>query len=264
MRPSSKNIRLGTTCPAVRPRGRGRWTRCSAPPACAAVLLVGLGLVASAPASAQDPAALGREASAAPEIVLTFEEAAVVAAGLTPGGEAAFFSVSREPQGYYQRVVRRSGLETVDSFGEARFEPQEGAVPPKSVWAVADVASGAFEVGAPEGFLLQEIPFPGNAFEVGAPGLVNRLRHTFTDVDLLLVRPGVGAWRLRASDTGPRDRDGVDDDRSVTAPEDATPIAADPETAPPPPDRYAEDDVLVVINPRDLRFYAARLIGPPA
>jgi hypothetical protein len=30
-----------------------------------------------------------------------------------------------------------------------------------------------------------------------------------------------------------------------------------------PPERFARDDVIVVIDPVDLRFYATRLLGPP-
>ncbi|HUP21533.1 MAG TPA: hypothetical protein VNB06_01170, partial [Thermoanaerobaculia bacterium] len=85
-----------------------------------------------------------RQASAPPELAVTFEEAAVVAAGLTPGGDAVFWIVAREPQGYYQQIVRRQELAVADVLEEARFEPEGGAVPLKSVWAVVDVASGGF------------------------------------------------------------------------------------------------------------------------
>ena len=227
------------------------------------LVLAGALMLASSAAGAQEPVDLGRSASAPPELVVRFEEASVAASELTPGGEVVFFSMAREPQGYVQRVVRRIGWEVADRLGEARYAPEGGAVPLKSVWAVADVASGKFAVAAPAGFRLEEISFPGNAFEVGAPGVVNRLRHAFSTVDMLQVRPGVGAWFLRAYDAGSGDRDGADDDRVTTAPEDAVPVGP-VLGAGPPPERFAADDVIVVINPRDLRFYAARLIGPPA
>jgi len=212
------------------------------------------------------PGALGRVASAAPEIDLSFEDLAVVASDLTPGGDAVFFSVARIPRGYLNQVVRFRSIELVDPFGEARFSPEtdDGTVPLKSVWAVVDLASGAYGVGAPPRFKLREVAFPGRGFEVGAPGLVNRLRHRFSFVDMLLVRPGVGAWWLRAHDVGPHDRDGADDDVSTTALEDMEPLGSALGQAPPPPDRFGQDDVLVVIDPRTLRFYATRLLGPPS
>jgi hypothetical protein len=206
------------------------------------------------------PVFVGRAASAPPELAVSFEQASVVASELTAGGYVVFWSVALEPQGYFNRVVRRSGVAVADALGEARFDLEDGDVPLKSVWAVADVESGAFAVAAPAGFRLREIPFPGNAFQVGPPGLVNRLRNGFEEVDLLLVRPGVGAWRLHTWDTAAEDLDGHDDDR-VTAGIEA--FQAVDDVGPPPPDRFAAGDVLVVLRPQDLRFAATRLIGPP-
>jgi len=203
---------------------------------------------------------LGKAASDPADLEITFEEAAVVASHLSPGGDAVFFSVAREPQGYYNRIVRRSGVEVVDALGQARFEVAEGEVPLKSVWVVADVASGGVSVAAPEGFVLQEVPFPSRAFEVGAPGVVNRLRHAAEEVDLFMIRPGEGAWSLRAWDRSPRDRDDEDDDQVVTSLEDLEPVT---EPGLPPPGRYGAGDVIVVINPRDLTYYATRLLAPP-
>ena len=208
-----------------------------------------------------DPLFRSGEASAPPELAVTFEEAAVVAAELSPGGDAVFWSVGREPLGALQRVVRHQGVVVVDALGEARFEPESGEVLLKSVWAVADVATGAFAIAAPPGFVLREIPFPGKGFAAGAPGRVNRLRHELSALDLLMVRPGVGAWRLRAHDTGARDRDGEDDDRVLTDLDDLEPL--DP-GGPGPPERYLRDDVLLVLDPRELTFYSTRLRGAPA
>lgn len=237
---------------------------------CFFILVSSLGGLAFAePASASwiDPQPLDRAASAAPELALSFEALEVVASELTPGGDAVFFSVARIPLGDVNQVVRFRGVELVDPFGEARFAPEvEGGpgasegVPLKSVWAVVDLSTGAYAVGAPSGFFLRQVAFPGRGFEVGAPGLVNRLRHRFSFVDMLVVRPGVGAWWLRAHDVGPHDHDGADDDVSTTSLEDMEPMGA----SPPPPDRFGKDDILVVIDPRTLRFYATRLLGPPS
>lgn len=249
-----------------------------------ALALALLGIALTPAAFAQSPTALSRPASATPELEVSFEEAAVVASELTPGADAVFFSVAREPRGHFTRVVRSHGVEVVDALGEARFLPEDGAVPPKSAWVVVDLESGAFGVAAPEGFRLRPVAFPGRAFEAGAPGVVNRLRHVFPWVEMLLVRPGgtggesgsdgqeedgggdagmgttPAAWRLAAWDTSPFDRDGEDDDAVVTAVEDMVPLE---ETGPSPPEEFAEGDVLVVIDPLELRVSSTRLLGPP-
>ncbi|HSL83424.1 MAG TPA: hypothetical protein VLF66_11655 [Thermoanaerobaculia bacterium] len=243
-----------TSCPL--------WTLGRAVPGLAAALLIlAPGAAQGLAGPTQDgPVFSLRQASAPGELELTFEEAAVLAAGLTPGGDAVFWSVAREPQGHYQKVVRRQGLAAVDALGQVRFEPDGAAVPLKSVWAVVDVGSGAFAVGAPPEFALEEVPFPGQGFEVGAPGLVNRFRHELEAVEQLLVRPGVGAWVLRAFDQGPEDRDETDDDRVLTSLEDFVPLDAG---GPDPPERFARDDVFVVVDPRSLRVFATRLLGAP-
>jgi hypothetical protein len=216
----------------------------------------------SLPQPAGTPLFRAAEASAPPEFLVTFEDsAAVVAAGLTPGSDAIFWSVGREPLGAVQRIVRHQGVEVVDALGEARFEPETGAVLLKSVWAVSDVTTGAFAIAAPPGFVLREIPFPGNGFAAGAPGRVNRLRHPKSALDLLMIRPGVGAWRLRAHDTSAKDRDGEDDDQVMTDLDDLEPFEPG---GPEPPERFARDDVIVVIDPHDLTYYSTRLLGPPA
>lgn len=228
-----------------------------------AALALALSLVWPRPAAAravEDPVLSLRQASEPPELKLDFEEAAVVAAGLTPGGDAVFWSVGREPLGYHQRVVESHGLAVVDALGEARFEPREGTVLPKSVWAVADLATGAFAVGAPPGFRLRRVPFPGSGFEVGDPGLVNRLRHDLESLVALVVRPRVGAWRVKTWDASTKDRDGEDDGRVAMSLEDLEPLEA---AGPDPPERFTRDDVIVVVDPVSLRFYATRLLEPP-
>ena len=230
-----------------------------------AVLGLGSGLLWAHPAAAAGPGDGGlyfgvQSASAAPELAVSFEEAAVAVSDVTPGGDVAFFSVARVPRGTFNEIVRRAQIVLADSLGEARFDLEDGQpVPLKSVWTVVDLSSGAYGVAAPEGFHLTEIGFPGQGFEVGAPGLVNRLRQRFNWADSLLARPGVGAWRYRGADGSPDDEDGRADGALVTGLESYEPLGSSPE----PPDRFAADDVLVVIDPLDLRFYATRLLGPP-
>ncbi len=223
--------------------------------------------ISVAPASAQPPArdlrpifAL-RAASSAPELAVSFEESAVAVTEVTAGGDVVFFSVAREPQGFFQRVVRRVGVVAADALGEARLEPDPPGVPLKSVWAVVDLATGRYGVAAPAGFSLREVPFPGKALEAGAPGIVNRLRNQADAVDLLVVRPGVGAWTLSTWDLASEDHDGEDNDQVLASLGDLQAVEA---SGPPPPERFARDDVVVVILPETLRYYATRLVGPPA
>lgn len=202
-----------------------------------------------------------RAASAAPELAVSFEEAALTVSAATPGGDVVVFGLARVPRGVYSEVVRRSDVVLADALGEARYEMPDGEeVPFKSVWAAVDLATGHYGVAAPGAFPLQELGFPGEGFEVGAPGLVDRLRQRFTWVDELVVRPEVGAWRLHGADGAPEDEDGEANGSLVTGIERLEPLTP---AGPGPPQGFAAGDVLVIVNPRDLRFYATRLLGPP-
>ncbi len=230
-----------------------------------AVLGLGSGLLWAHPAAAAGPGDGGlyfgvQSASAAPELAVSFEEAAVAVSDVTPGGDVAFFSVARVPLGYVQKVVRFHRIEVADALGEARFDLDDPPVPLKSVWAVIDLSTGAYAVAAPDGFHLHEIPFPGKAFEVGAPGVVNRLRNATEELDMLVARPTVGVWTLRAWDRSPNDHDGKDNGNVLTSLGDLQPL--DP-AWPDPPETFAKNDVVVVILPETLRYYATRLLGPP-
>ncbi len=218
------------------------------------MVLVG-GLWATGPAAAARPEPLGRAASAPP--TLAFEETSVVAGGFSEGEEVVFFAVARIPLGFTSQVETYQSEEIADFFGEARFDLGK-ETPLKSVWAVVSRRSGAFVIGAPEGFSLREVEFPRDAFHPGATGAVSRIRHRFPWVDLLVVRPQVGAWHQRVSDGGGTDRDDQANGRPETDLEDLVPIGLSPG----PPERLTPHDVVVAINPRDLRFYAATLVAP--
>jgi len=219
-------------------------------------LAVACGLLATAgPAVAAWPEPLGRAASAPP--TLAFEETSVVAGGLAEGEKVVFFAVARIPLGFTSRVAIFQGEGVADFFGEARFDLGED-VPLKSVWTAISRRSGAFVIDAPEGFLLREVPFPLEPFLPGVAGAVSRIRHGFPWVELLVVRPQVGAWHQRASDGGRSDRDGEPNGRPVTDLEDLVPIGVSPG----PPARLLPRDVVVAVDPRDLRFYAATLEAP--
>jgi hypothetical protein len=77
---------------------------------------------------------------------------------------------------------------------------------------------------------------------------------------MLVARPTVGVWSLRAWDRSPDDHDGEDNGEVLTSLGDLQPL--DP-SWPDPPEKFAKDDVLVVILPETLRYYATRLLGPP-
>jgi hypothetical protein len=222
---------------------------------CLALVTLGtLTTLAQAEPPAEPPSEPPAEPPSAIEPSLELEPAAVTAAGLTPGGEVVLFALSREPQGYYTRVVPRAEVLVADAAGEARYE-LEAAVPARSVWVVADVASGALAVAAPDDFPLRVVALSPGDLRRGPAGRRDRLVRTLERVELLVVRPGVGTWRLSLHDGGAADADGANDGALSAALDELVPVGA----APGPPEEVAAGDRFVAIDPATLDLFTLAL-----
>jgi len=139
-----------------------------------------------------------------------FEAQRVVLGGLTPSGNVAWYSISREPQGYSTLIAQRSGFVTADALGEAAIE-LEREVAPASVWVVVDLDNGGFTAAAPPGTSFRDIGFDGRSVVAGPEGKLDRLVHARPYLELFLARPGVGAWVMSAGDGAAGDDDGEQD-----------------------------------------------------
>lgn len=189
-------------------------------------------------------------AATLPEI--SFEPDAVVARGITPKGQAVWFSVAREISRRSIDVVPRQAV-TADEDGDGKVRLELGQeVPLRSVWFAVDFATGETAVATPEGFPLLEMELPGNAI----PAALNRLDLRRRFAYLVLVRPGVGAWQLRVGDGGGSDEDGEPNGILRAALSSLAPVQ---EGGPPPPERFSPKDVLLIIDPERLEFARVRI-----
>lgn len=185
-----------------------------------------------------------------PEI--SFEPDAVVARGISPKGQAIWFSVAREISRRSTNVVPRQVL-TVDEDGDGAVRLELGQeVPLRSIWFAVDLATGETGVATPEGFPLLEMNLPGKAI----PAALNRLDLERRFAYLLLVRPGVGAWHLRVGDGGASDEDGEPDGTLRAALSSLKPVQ---EEGPPSPERFSPRDVLLVIDPERMESARVRI-----
>lgn len=187
---------------------------------------------------------------------ITFEEKAVVARGLSPGGQAVLFGVAREPQGFHSRVVRRAHIATADGAGEARLDLEQ-PVPARSIWLAADLVSGLFRTATPGGSPAKEIVVPVNAIETLGPGRSGRVRSDLGFIEILYIRPLQGAWVLAVGDGGESDEDRAADSSIAAALDRMAPVGSSPAA----PADFVVGDILLVVDPRELQFFAARL-GP--
>jgi hypothetical protein len=202
----------------------------------AGVMVLGL---AALPASAQP--AIG------------FEESAVVAKGVTPGGSVVLFGIARERPGRITQVVRRDTvLPDADGDGAVRLDLGR-PVATQSIWAAVDLGTGAFAVATPDGMPRREVALPGESFRRGPRGAVEALQGAREFLEILIVRPGEGAWSLSVGDGGDSDADLQPDGSIQAALASMRPLQAAKAAL----DELLPGDVVVLIDPRQLEFYAA-------
>jgi hypothetical protein len=182
-----------------------------------------------------------------------FEENAVVASGVTPGGSVVWFGIARERPGRITQVVRRDPvLPDSDGDGVARLDLGR-SVAVQSIWAAVDLTSGSFAVATPEGTPRREVALPGNSFRRSPRGAVEALQDARQFLEILVVRPGEGAWSLSVGDGGASDADLQPDGGVQAALTSMRPLG----TAKTALDQLLPGDVVVVIDPRQMEFYAA-------
>ena len=188
---------------------------------------------------------------------LTAGPDAMVASGATASGKVVFLGITREiAQDDVAEIRRRlEVLADEDGDGEVIYKLDQPMVQ-RSMWVAVDLKSGDFETAAPEGFRLRKVNWRGR-------GLTNRPdgRDSVEDArafaEVLVVRPGAGAWILRLGDGGPDDADGAPDGRLEAALDRMSPLADSPE----PPQRFQRDDVVVLIDPNSMEMTLAKVGG---
>lgn len=188
-------------------------------------------------------------------LTIAFEENAVVVRGVTPGGSVVWFSVAREHPHWLTRTVRRDAvLPDSDDDGMVRFELGQ-AVPRRSVWTAVDLATGACATATPRDMNRLEVQPAADSLRRSPVGAIEALQEARGFLEILLVRPGQGAWAQSVGDGGASDSNALPDGRVQASFASMRPIKSS-KTA---PGQLAPGDVVIVVDPKSLEFYATRV-----
>jgi hypothetical protein len=141
---------------------------------------------------------------------IRFDVAAVSVHGITPGGDAVVFGVER---GYDDTGTSRSTtfrLLTDSDHDAAEVLDLGRPVALRGVWVVADLASGRTIWASADGSSIRALaPGPGAAANGYDPSLAVPV--LADHLELMVARPGQGAWVVTAYDGGLADLDGAPD-----------------------------------------------------
>ena len=188
---------------------------------------------------------------------IAFDEKQVLVEGLTPGGQVVLFSVAREPAPFVSVMARREVILSGDGSGGATFDLDSG-VPLCSIWVAVDLADGDFTVATPPGYPLRELNLPAGSLRNGPKGKLDRLFKESHLIEILVARPGGGAWAATVSDGSDEDEDGPANGTLTFGLERLERVGESPAA----PDEFAAGDVLVAIDPEAMRVAAAHAVGP--
>jgi len=193
---------------------------------------------------------------AAPPLEISLDGDAMVVSGLEPGSEIVYFSVSRFSAAYVPRIERRSErLADEDANGEVR-SVLDRPVPPKFLAVAVELPSGRFAVWTPDSSPGREVAFPENSLRPGPGNRLDRLEDGNDYVELLLVRPGRGAWALTTGDGTPTDESPSSDGLVLAALSSMVPVGESGEA----PEEYEKDDLLLRVAPAGMEYYLARIV----
>lgn len=183
---------------------------------------------------------LGTSAGAAPAIEAT--TAGLRATGLTPGGDAVWFGATIDTLAKARRLNRHAAVvRDADGDGVVLYE-----MPKISRFAllfVADAATGEYAVFRGEGVDAVEHDLHGNNWRAG----LDHFDIPADFLEILLVRPGDGAWTASVAEGDRKDGDGARNGKFRLKVKDMDPIGA---AATKPQGNVRRGDLLVIIDPR--------------
>jgi len=127
----------------------------------------------------------------------TFGADSVEVSGLSPGGTAYVYSISREiAHGRISVMPRAVFLDDADKDGRVTWTPPRG-VAVRSMWLAVDFSTGANVVAVPPEYEATLVELGPQNFG-GRDAAIEKLSFNGDPIEAVVVRPGVGAWRAKA------------------------------------------------------------------
>jgi hypothetical protein len=188
-------------------------------------------------------------ATASGDLALRLDATGVVATGATSGKTVVMYGFAHQEENYTGTIVRYEEMLTADASGAVAWPI--GPISNRSLWFAIDVHTGHIGVATPEGFPVRRLETPAEL--VSRNDLAAVLDLPFFYSEVLLVRPGLGAWTQSASRGGSKD---LKEKRNALTVEPRS-FRRLKGTEPGPP-KIEKGDVIVIIDPYALTFVTER------
>jgi hypothetical protein len=187
---------------------------------------------------------------AAEGLTLRVGDTDLLVSGARPGASVRVIGVTREPRGFTS-LMRTHALPavTADARGDAAI-PYGAAVPATSLWVAVDGATGSTAAAAPAAT-------PVRQFTPAAAAPADRVAFARTALELLVVRPGAGAWAASAHEGGRGDGDRAVDGKITLVAAELEPVGGKDRLS----GGFRAGDVVVVLDPHELDYAVIRISG---
>lgn len=179
-----------------------------------------------------------------PRPAISFAPDGVAVQGVTAGGRVVWYGLEGTVEDYSAVIVRHADVVTAAADGTAAFSLGRPSAT-SALWIAVDLASGAYDVAVPEGFTLRRLPAPPTGLSRGTGADLDHLTDPRAYIEVLVVRPGAGAWTFRGGDGGVDDDDGAPDGLLHLPLDRLAPLAGSPATD----GKIGEQDLWFVLDP---------------
>jgi hypothetical protein len=191
-------------------------------------------------------------AAAAP--ILIVQGDSLKASGLTPGRTLFIMGLSRDVVAHEPRMGHAEV--ELPSKSDGTFELKLlSAAPVQSLWLLIDIPTGRYALTSPGGVLPAPMEFPRNALKSNGSGEIHHIEANLVYVDVVWIRPGVGAWRKTVGDGGRFDADGKPDGKTQLSVDDMKPVGESLDH----PKKIEKGDTIFIFNPRTLAWFVTEV-----
>ena len=219
-------------------------------PTTARRLTQGRSRVAASLAILLTAAAAARPAAASPaQPTLSWSGATARVQGVTPGGTVIWFAAIRDVEEYAVAQTNVAQTGSADATGTASLT-LANPISPYSIWVAVDYQTGAWVTGSPSPvFPLQQTVLHPAALSIGNAETPDYLLDAADRIQVLLVRPGQGAWTKTLGRGGVDDESSPADGKLKLRLHNLDPLIS---AAAPAPDKVAADDLLFLVHPQTM------------
>jgi hypothetical protein len=194
------------------------------------------------------------QGAAPPELRVEFEARAVTIRGISIGGDVVVYSLARDQVQFNYAHTSIWRFVATETGGGAVRLVTSGEIDARRLWVVVDQASGRSLITRTSSLEPVERLAPA-LLRQEKDGRGDRVSLPFEVAEVLLIRPGEGAWMTPVGDGGGDDDDGKPDGRVSLRPGKLHDFYRKEKKN----DKLNRDDVLIAIDPRTLRVMEARL-----